>query len=63
MNATDFFEQTRHFNAQTSEMLVAYGLGEDLTAHEATTLWMEYRALADKMHEIKLAKEARDWSK
>jgi hypothetical protein len=61
MEKQDFYKQTRHFNAQASEMLVAYGLGEELTAHEATTLWMEYRALADKMHQIKLAAQARDW--
>ena len=55
MEKQDWYEQTRHFNAQASEMLVAYGLGEELTAHEATVLWMEYSALAEKMKDIQLA--------
>lgn len=61
MEKDEFFAQTKHMLTNIDHMLVAYSMGDQLTAHEATKLWMQLNKLTSKFGEIKNKAQERDW--
>jgi len=62
MDKDDFYEQTTHMLEEIGLQMTAYGIDSELTAHEATKLWMQLNKLTQRMGDIKNATQSRDWS-
>ena len=61
MERDEFFHQTKNMLTNIDEMLVSYSMGDQLTAHEATELWMQLNRLTSKFGKVKNKAQARDW--
>ena len=60
MEKDEFFHQTKNMLTNIDEMLVGYGMGDQLTAHEATKLRIQIHKLDGKFVEIENKAQARE---
>ena len=60
MERDEFFHQTKNMLTNIDEMLVGYSMGDQLTGHEATELWMQLSRLTGKFANIVCAAQAKD---
>ena len=60
MERDEFFHRTKNMLTSIDEILVGYSMGDQLSGHEATQLWMQLNKLANKFSDIKNKAQAND---
>jgi len=60
MERDEFFHRTKNMLTSIDEILVGYSMGDQLTGHEATELWMQLDGLTAKFANIVCAAQAKD---
>ena len=60
MERDEFFEQTKNMLSGIDEMLVSYSMGDQLSAMDATILWMKLSQLTRTFADIKNKAQAND---
>ena len=60
MERDEFFHRTKNMLTSIDEILVGYSMGDQLTGHEATELWMQLSRLTSKFADIKNKAQAND---
>ena len=60
MDSNEFYEEALSQIESTTEVLLAYGLGKELTAPQATKLWMATSKLMKVLGEAKNAAMEKD---
>lgn len=60
MERDEFFHRTKNMLTSIDEILVGYSMGDQLSGHEATELWMQLNKLANKFSDIKNKAQAND---
>jgi len=60
MERDEFFQQTKNMLSGIDEMLVSYSMGDQLSAMDATILWMKLSQLTHTFADIKNKAQAND---